>query len=540
MKYRRQPSTLVGFLCFLGFCYSWWLSNEARWLSSQRLEGSTITTTSVATTFLNSAGKNTLYPGELPGYTGWARPSSTLAGSFEMVRPCSRTTQVDTEWTCRIQCRHKACRRGGSLFFVRAYGLAVLPGRVKDYRNGKYDVTVLPLDEGVYTVEVVLTFSNPPAFDKFPLKKYTEPAYEGYMLPGFPLFVSVVGSESSQSSPRISSNAIAQPICTMADMLESSPTSAIETGRWLVEEKMIYRLFSPSQHSNTVSLEGYRRGENSLGIRMDFHRKECSFVDEATLKDPRTLQTCLRSKPHPKRLWHILFVGDSNLEKQFELFRDVEIFRPWSFLSYISTKDGLRKRLPEVEHFLRELLENDAIEGVQKDYVIIFNSGLHDIVFLCGNGYFGIEPDLARGNARCVDTYHQQIRQFANMIKQFPSVMTVFQTTQAAWPKWGAASGSTWLPNTTQPMPFASDFAAHFNEIARQAMEEFKIPTMDSYWLTLSRPDHREVMPDNKLSDKMAHAEREVYIVLVRQVAMMMLEVFCPMKSAVETKMPVY
>jgi hypothetical protein len=129
-----------------------------------------------------SSMSRSLYPGELPGYTGWPRPATTLAGSFEIVRPCKVNTKVSTNWTCSVHCSHELCNQGGSLFYLRAYGPAIIPGLVADHLNGTYDFTFLPLDEGRYTVEVVLTFSHPPPFSVFPLEKFTEPLYEGYML----------------------------------------------------------------------------------------------------------------------------------------------------------------------------------------------------------------------------------------------------------------------------------------------------------------------------------------------------------------------
>jgi hypothetical protein len=195
--------------------------------------GATTPTTRFAPTNI----KNTLYPGELPGYTGWPRPTSTLAGFFRIIgdsssssgdSPNSQLVVVGKNWTCSIHCSHDACQHGGSLFYIRAYGPAILPGQYTDHRNGTYDVTFLPLDVGIYTVEVVMTFSNPPAYSEFPVAVSREPAYEGYMLPGFPATVSVKSGGASSSNsrdPRL-------PLCTMSQMLESGPSSAVQTGRW--------------------------------------------------------------------------------------------------------------------------------------------------------------------------------------------------------------------------------------------------------------------------------------------------------------------
>jgi hypothetical protein len=59
---------------------------------------------------------------------------------------------------------------------------------VTDHGNGTYDVTFFRSIRD-YTVEVVLAFSRPPPWSDFPVQD--EPAYEGYLLPGFPLQVNV-------------------------------------------------------------------------------------------------------------------------------------------------------------------------------------------------------------------------------------------------------------------------------------------------------------------------------------------------------------
>lgn len=97
-----------------------------------------------------------------------------------------------------------------------------------------------------------------------------------------------------------------------------------------------------------------------------------------------------------------------------------------------------------------------------------------------------------------------------------PSLLTVFQTTTAAWPKWGNY-GVSWPANSTQPMPFVADFVMHFNELAWGVMRDRNIPVMDAYWLTSSRPDHRESTISNNLAAALAHAGPDVYAVLVRK-----------------------
>jgi hypothetical protein len=79
----------------------------------------------------------------------------------------------------------------------------------------------------------------------------------------------------------------------------------------------------------------------------------------------------------------------------------------------------------------------------------------------------------------------------------------------------------------TPALPFRSEFAHYFDEIAWEVMQELDIPVMDTYWMTYSRPDHRESTDTNTLADKMVHAGPEVYDVLTRQWVMMVLETLC-------------
>jgi hypothetical protein len=487
----------------------------------------------------NFQGENTIYPGELPGYTGWARPAMTLAGSFRMARPCTSASLVSTNWTCSVHCSHESCQHGGSLFYVRTYGPAILPGLVIDHRNGTYDVIFHPMDEGIYTVEVVLTYSNPPPFSNFPMRNLTEPGYEGYMLLSFPLTLSVTEQKlyplTSIFEPQGS-----LPLCTMSDLLESSSTSALETGRWVVVEKMIDRPFSLDSHfrdhNGNITLDGYQRGDNSLGIRMDYRPTNCVLLDETAVTSARLLDECMEKSEldfsRSSRQLHILLVGDSNTQRQWNWARDTAgIFGGKVKYTYVDLKDGLNWMLPRASQDIRNLYDNDTRSGISDHYIVIMNSGLHDISLLCGAEYFGLHIDFsARGVGRCIDAYRSLLRDFARVMKSFPSALTIFQTTTASWPKWGAF-GNAWPADEKQPLPFSSSFAEHFNTIAWEVMTEFDIPIMDAYWLTLSRPDHRESNVKNDISQKMVHAGPEVYSVLVRKWAMLALETICGRKQ---------
>jgi hypothetical protein len=408
---------------------------------------------------------------------------------------------------------------------------------VTDHRNGTYDVIFLPMDEGIYTVEVVLTFSNPPPFSDFPMRDFTEPAYEGYMLPAFPFTVAVTEQEpyslTSLSKPQGS-----LPMCTMSDLLESSSTSSLETGRWVVAEKMIDRPFSQGSrfldHNGNITLGGYQRGENSLGVRMDYRPTNCTLIDETAVTSAHILEECMEQSEldFSSRQLHILLVGDSNFEAQYNWARDTQgdaavVFGGKARVSYVDAKYGLKKMLPQIKEDMIKIYDTDSKSGRSYHYIVIMNSGLHDINLLCGAEYFGFQIDFAaRGVGQCIDFYRSLLRDFAGVVKSFPSALTVFQTTTAAWPKWGTF-GNSWPANEKQPLPFSSSFAEHFNTIAWEVMKEFDIPVMDAYWLSLSRPDNREANAKNDIARKMAHAGPEVYSVLVRKWAMVALETIC-------------
>jgi hypothetical protein len=406
---------------------------------------------------------------------------------------------------------------------VRAYGPAILPGIVTDHQNGTYDVMFLPMDEGLYIVEVVLSFSHPPPFSQFPLESFTEPVYEGYMLPDFPLLLSV-------NDPEPSDVVAVDPLprCTMADMFESSPTSAVHAGRWIVKEKMITRPFSLSNQIKDATLDGYERGENSLGIRMEYHPINCSLPEESALKDSHNFVQCIKQRWDRNRRLHIILAGDSNMKLQAKLLDRENFLGLASIISYIDLQNGSIGAMAYMNATIKKIHSRIAKFNVPTDYIIVFNMGLHDILNLCGSENFGLAIDFgARGDARCGITYKRKLAELTQILqKQFPSLLIVFQTTHAAWPKWGNY-GVSWPVNVTQPLPHSSDFAHYFYEIAWDVMTFFGIPVMDTYWLTLSRPDHRESSLTQTLAHKMAHAGHEVYSVLTRKFVMMILETMC-------------
>lgn len=206
-----------------------------------------------------------LYPGELPGYTGWARPEHTLVNLFQLVKSDGNNPQVGKDWRIHLKCTSEKCATSstnrGALFYARAYGPAVIPGYVTSPVRDEggtdlYTVMFHFLDEGVYLVEVVLTFSESYAFEDYPLISQIEPSYEGYMVQGFPMQVTVTSGATAGANPPNSP----QAWCT-AEQLELGDNihQQISFARWRVFDKNSHSFpKSRTPNSKVVSLEGYQ------------------------------------------------------------------------------------------------------------------------------------------------------------------------------------------------------------------------------------------------------------------------------------------
>jgi len=473
----------------------------------------------------------TLLPGELPGYTGWFRPSSTLAQHFRIVSVDGPVTKLGTNWTVRIQCdpppssssddddgqQHQR-NGGGSFFYVRAYGRSILPGVVDDYRNGTYDVTILPFDAGVYQLEVVLTFSKPPR-SLWELPVQDEVAYEGYLLPGFPIELNIhppTGKEAVAASfppPK--------RLCEIPELLETSRRSAVESGRWLVTSKITEQPYSSDIAHHNATFLGYQVGTHSLGFQAEYFPLKCGIISQKQVQDPNTLYQVLQSTKMPPKPIHVLFIGDSNM--RIQKYKFDTYFGGAIRTELVSNYNGIVPTLESVKQRLDDLQTYNSNDAT---YFVIFNSGLHDIDKLCTNSriekrreYINV-PDA---NFSCFEQYNETLEQFVDAVMAFPSALTVWQTTTAGWPKWGVY-GAAWRPNVRQVVSLSTNAVEQLNDIAWQILERKKVPVMDGYWLSFSRPDNREINSQNDLSRHLVHPGNEVLSVLTRKWAMMILE----------------
>mmetsp|Transcript_25787 Transcript_25787/g.60460 ORF Transcript_25787/g.60460 Transcript_25787/m.60460 type:complete len:605 (+) Transcript_25787:59-1873(+) len=565
--------------------------NEAETISNKYIVGSSFT--GKLTDAGNIPLKNVIAPGELPGYTGWARPEKTLARSFSIhstsasILEEQHPPQIQAirkyKYVITVKCEGRSDhtskkmgtdgksseekQNGSASFFLRAYGPAVIPGSVTsrscrgidaDSSGGGrdscfYEFTFIFYDPGPYTIEVVLTFSHPPSIELFPLDKGSnqEPHYEGYLLPGFPLttFVSFeeekMGLQSlrhkKKKYSRVGVNAKENRLCEFEHIIETSATSAMEKGRWKVTGKVNEREYSSkTMNSLVVSTIGYVNNVNSLGINMEYRYingclilPESSFDQNIGHEETVSVSQCFGRR---KKL-RLLYIGDSVLRVQKDMLEKLLKGIPGmkTELIFLSLHGGYRKNQKTVEKYLKDLQDKlkagNTITNEDEKVVIIFNTGLHDIHRLCGAEFEDERPtyidkdQLSSGSFSCTDEYRALLINFLNVIREFPAVLKVFQTTTAAWPKYGNY-GIRWNQNG-QDMVLSSDFCAAFNDIAFEVLANYtdsNIHIMDGYWITYSRPDNREI---GDIGNKLSHPGAEVLSVMTRKWVMMILDKVC-------------
>jgi len=419
----------------------------------------------------------TLRPSDLPGYTGWGRPSTSLAPLFQIVGASpSNAAQTGQNWTVTIECRYpsspanlgvtvedafeKRCRTGGSFFYVRAYGKSILPGLVHDYGNGTYDITILPFDAGVYYLEVVMTFSNPPPVSIMPIEqqlaKNYDMGYEGYMLPGFP-----VEFEVRQSEIEVVDN---DRPCTIEDL--RLPTSRNqrkpwEMGRWVLLDKnresyMDFgddtaekqQLRNATQRvqrmENSIGgvdmLTRYQSGINSVGFQMDYRPNTCRLMSKQEAADAGTPDLVMESKrravSEPSAVvvpnlrsddFKVIMIGDSNMNIQYEFLNSMFGGAFKGKAEFISDKGGLLVTIADIKKRLSQL----AADRTTK-YYLIANAGLHDLDRLCTSSRATERAEYLTVSDReffCTRQYEKSLREFLEVIGDFPAELKVWETT---------------------------------------------------------------------------------------------------------------
>jgi len=505
-----------------------------------------------------------LSPGELPGYTGWARPEQTLAGYFNvdsLSHPPAKGVHTKyhsiiesgDKFSLLLTCNHNATgdidadeppyacpSTGGTLFYVRAYGPSVITGIVADHRNTSYSVEMQFIDPGEYTLEVVVTFSVPLDFDEFPLngEDDVEPGYEGYMASGFPLSILVNPAQESMSSP--SAEQDRKPWCTRSQLTETSPHSALYKGHWQVIDNVARSSHQPLTPDETmVSLDGYRMGLNSVGVRMRYEYEDCELIHIQDLAGGINggMDSCLEKHLgfHIRNQTledvdyddnfegvHVILVGDSVMRLTNFFFHKLVRGSSGIKTTFIETNGGIHATIKGVMSSLEKIQQKEKGSNVKR--VIQFNSGLHDIDRLCCSK----RTRTLNTTKSCSDAYREAMEQLVHVIDDFPAELKVFRSTTAGWHKHGNY-GFSWQANDMQPMSRSTHLAHHFNSIAHDIIQKQSsdILIADGYWLTLPRPDHTETSTDNRVGKHLVHPGFEVRSIFARRWFMLMLWGLC-------------
>lgn len=75
--------------------------------------------------------------------------------------------------------------------------------------------------------------------------------------------------------------------------------------------------------------------------------------------------------------------------------------------------------------------------------------------------------------------------------------------------------GVSWPQSLGQQFPLEPNVCGYINDFAWDVMQAEKIPTIDAYWLTLSRPDHREVVEKENIRTSYKLVQLEVSLVCI-------------------------
>ena len=457
-------------------------------------------------------------PGALPSYTGWARPETTMAPFFRITN-FPTVAIADTDVTLRLVCEGSPrCSSRSPSFYVRAYGPSVITGKVTKVAGSahQYEVKFRPIDPGSYHVEVILTFSNMPDLRLFPLpneESYRNFLYEGYPVSGSPFQLTIRGKSSPDPEDL--------PLCRPEQLLDNTGNAG--RARWRVMDAVNHKKYQRSSsliHQN-VTLDGYQESYNSLGVMMDYQFKGCRLMPEPTTKV--NLFQCVREPIH------IIMIGDSTFRLQEKIIQLYAAFNPMIRVSFVELYGGyFRTQVltgPNVRQFLAE-----AVKGDERR-VVLFNTGLHDIHRLCGgNEMFQDRQTYLRTDmpSSCVDLYKIAIETLTEDIMKLPETdVKIFQTTTAAWPKYGNY-GIAWDPRYGQALPLDISAVEYFNEVAISTLKKYSsIKIVDGFHVSHARPDHREIDAKSATGRKLSHPGVEVISAMVRMWSMLFLQQVC-------------
>ncbi|KAL7559403.1 hypothetical protein ACA910_008023 [Epithemia clementina (nom. ined.)] len=509
-----------------------------------------------------SSNRLVILPGELPGYTGWARPVHSLVDHYRLdrVSPSSSTRRRRVGQAVRIvvTCPVRQCAHGGAWFYTRAYGPALLPATTLDHGNGTYTFSIYPHDPGMYHVEIVLAFSKTINMTQVPMDgRLGEPSFEGFLLPGFPISFAVVDDDNNNNNNKNNgaktTNKVPGPakkICHSNQILQRSDDYPLTFARWVVTSRTRHNAFSlrdlmvpkgtnPNKKLTSlakyenISLEGYQYSDNSVGFHMDYVPNSCDIQSLSNLTKVRTwtnaIQTSKLQISQTSKI-HFLFFGDSNIRNQYNFFRDhvyksllrqdpngvVRLFN-FSYVDVMKFWDDTWEK--SKEHFV-------SITGQfpNDHFIVVYNLGLHDLNNRCT--LFGQATGRVSATAGpCLPYYKDDVTTMTRLVASTPSLVKLWQSTTAGWHKWGVY-GVAWPQKQGQKFPKDPNMCHYFNQVAWDVVKEHDMQVMDTFWLTLPRADHREVIDRDasRTSYKLVHFGPEVYSSLVRQILMIALE----------------
>jgi hypothetical protein len=451
----------------------------------------------------------------LPGYTGWARPSSTLAGSFSIVDAGNTTAYADSDWEIKLSC--DACQgllRHPSSLLVRAYGPAILTGLVRTEGTDRYSVMLHPMQPGQYQLEVVVSYSAGIDFDAFPLLRdqLPPPYFEGYLIKGFPFKLFVLPNEKRAPVSKA-------PSCNTEQLVFTGGSWANQwkRGSWRVTSTIDENSYD--RQNAPVSLAGYQDGQNSIGFTAAYEPNEgCRLVGMN-----ETLKPCTNQRVR------IILIGDSVMRLQ----RDWLVARldPNKFqVSFVELYGGIllcaRVTGPNISTLPVEIRESSSAYAGN---MVIVNSGMHDIHRLCGHQFIDERPTYLSQSEMampCTELYERALTELLITVRQIPARVRMFQTTHAAWPKYGNY-GVAWDPRYGQELPLDAAFVERFNDVAVGLVEQMnldapntgvaiRIEMVDTYWMTLARPDNRETSKSADIGKKLSHPGTEVVAYMVQ------------------------
>ncbi|GAX23284.1 hypothetical protein FisN_21Hh031 [Fistulifera solaris] len=387
----------------------------------------------------------------------------------------------------------------------------------------------LPIDPGIYTVEVVLTFSAVPSLTDFPLQDTKVPKYEGYLLPGFPFFLTVQGNNPSRETQL--------PYCTFDQLTTTNNhISPFINARW----KLIDSIRS-STHTKTVpgddtiQLAAYQQSFHGLGLRFSYERTDCRIVGVPDSKF-HPIEDCIASLSKPL---HIILIGDSVMRLQrsvLEGWMKQMIESGQAKITFYELYGGTLRSERLSGPKISTISQEQASSNEQK--IVLFNSGLHDIHRLCGDEWKDDRSSYLNDlelQQSCVDMYQVALDTLFTNVLQIAEVdLFVFQTTTAGWPKYGNY-GVAWSPIDGQGLPLDAGFVDRFNLIAIDYISKMKqggaysnLHIMDGYWVSLPRPDNREISKKADIGKKLSHPGHEVTYAMVLFFSMMVLQTMCP------------